>query len=292
MQIMPAPLQGKSELDMWKICCGSTCQFCSKKAFIKHAISLDKWHAGPGVLGVVPVFSLGLRSCGGCLEQKLMKVGTINTAINDTWLNSRQEIDLMISLPSPLMAALPFVFMTNEFHVVSISTLQTGQPPSVIKITKYYSKAHVDEIKKEFEDVKLLGTAATEEWLKGLEDRGKQHVEDSSRWERWEAVGGLIKMRTSRTMESINTNFTPNLPPFTNGGFNNNVQLTQPPNLTSTASSLPQPVFNSFRKHPTCIIHPHSLPLSYHLLINQPFRFNLRLQFSSHTECLVLIFPD
>ncbi|KAL1850788.1 hypothetical protein Plec18170_006622 [Paecilomyces lecythidis] len=58
-------------------------------------------------------------------------------------------------------------------------------------MTKYYYKPHIDRLKRKFEDVKSLGPAAVEEWIKGLESKGKEHLADSARWEQWEVNGGL-----------------------------------------------------------------------------------------------------
>ena len=95
------------------------------------------------------------------------------------------------------MTALPFIFLTNELHALSAATLQNGQHPSSIQITKHYSNAQVREIKEEFESVKTMGAATTEEWLKGLDDRGRERRNDAARWERWEVSGGVAKMRNS-----------------------------------------------------------------------------------------------
>ncbi|TVY75595.1 hypothetical protein LSUE1_G008463 [Lachnellula suecica] len=176
---MPGPLSGKSELDMWKLACGSSCQFCNKKQ-PGPAIPGDLWHPGPGENGNVPIWSFGIRTCGSCLEQK-----------------STKEIDLLLSssIPSPLMAALPFVFLTNELHVLPPSTLQSGHHPPTIQITKRFYNSQIEEIKKEFDNVKALGSATAEEWLKGLDERGKEKRNDAARWERWDLVGGVANMR-------------------------------------------------------------------------------------------------
>lgn len=72
---MPTPLVGKSELDMWKLACGSTCQSCGKKRPVK-STPADQWHPGPGETGVVPIWSFEIRTCGPCLQKKTMKVDT------------------------------------------------------------------------------------------------------------------------------------------------------------------------------------------------------------------------
>jgi hypothetical protein len=71
---MPVPIAGKSELDMWKLACGSSCQFCGKKRPTTPAIPSDQWHAGPGENGVVSVWSFGIRTCGSCLQKESLKV--------------------------------------------------------------------------------------------------------------------------------------------------------------------------------------------------------------------------
>jgi hypothetical protein len=151
------------------------------------------------------------------------------------------------------MAALPFVFLTNESHVISSVTLQSGQQPQSIQITKHYYKPHIEEIKKEFENVKSLGSATAEEWLKGLEGRGKELRDDSSRWERWEAAGGLLKM-----LEAVSDRTNPNTtslnmaPPINDNSpiiYNGVSSVPPPPHvLTNAASHLLQPIHNAFGK--------------------------------------------
>lgn len=70
---MPAPLIGKSELDMWKLSCSSTCNFCKRKQQPKPPPT-DQWHRGPGENGNVPIWSFGVRICGPCLTKQSSKV--------------------------------------------------------------------------------------------------------------------------------------------------------------------------------------------------------------------------
>lgn len=101
--------------------------------------------------------------------------------------------------------------------MISPTTLQTGQQPPHIQISKYYSNEQIQDIKKEFEDVKALGTATAEEWLKGLDGRGKERRNDASRWERWEASGGLVRMQASEASTSTESKNDTNKPSQTNG---------------------------------------------------------------------------
>lgn len=151
-----------------------------------------------------------------------------------------QEITLLLSQTSPLMAALPFVFLTNELHIIPVSTLQAGHHPPAIQITKHYSKLQSEQVQKEFEDVKVLGSAAAEEWLKGLEGLGSERKADAARWERWEAMGGIVKMKNSRSQEhtskdaaNISVPGIPGLP------FNSGLPPQQPPTSGFQANQYP-----------------------------------------------------
>jgi hypothetical protein len=117
-----------------------------------------------------------------------------------------QEIDLLLSssIPSPLLSALPFVFLTNELHVLPPSTLQSGQLPPGIQVVKRYSTSQIDSLKAKFEEVKALGSATAEEWLKGLDGQGQEKKSDASRWERWEVQGGVARMRNLEVIEAAN----------------------------------------------------------------------------------------
>ena len=59
---------------------------------------------------------------------------------------------------------------------------------------KYFYTPHLEAIKKDFEDVKALGSACVEEWLKGLDPSRQDRIDDVERWERYEAKGGLKKL--------------------------------------------------------------------------------------------------
>ncbi|OBT61325.1 hypothetical protein VE03_09541 [Pseudogymnoascus sp. 23342-1-I1] len=187
---MPNPLDEMSELGMWKLSCNFVCDFCDKRQNSVSSVSPDQWHSGPGEAGVRPIWAFAIRACGPCLQLRTIK-----------------EIDLLLSssVPSPLMAALPFIFLTAELHVVASTTLQQGQPPTNMQIGKYFYKPHVEDIKQEFFRVKALGSGTAEEWIKGLETRGKDKRLDLVRWERWESSGGLQRMRSKEPTEANGT---------------------------------------------------------------------------------------
>lgn len=61
---MPSPLQGRSELDMWRLLLSRNCQFCSKAGSGSH-LNLE---------GSMIMWSFGIRSCASCLSDRTMKV--------------------------------------------------------------------------------------------------------------------------------------------------------------------------------------------------------------------------
>ena len=168
----------------------------------------------------------------------------------------------MSSFPNPLTVALPFVFVTNELHVLPVATLQNGPSPPSIVITKNYFKPHVEEIKREFSEVQTMGAATAEEWVKGLEDRGKERKNDAARWERWDASGGVARMhilepqeiskatissRTSKTSTPNPPGVTNGHPPTSQAQYSTQVPTNRLPQLPN----LPQPIHTTFCK---CIL--------------------------------------
>jgi hypothetical protein len=53
---------------------------------------------------------------------------------------------------------------------------------------KVYSQKHIDDLQQEHQNAMEFGTAAAEEWVKGLPLLGKQQMADAARLERWEAL--------------------------------------------------------------------------------------------------------
>lgn len=73
---VPSPLEGFTELEMWRFACSTTCESCGKQSkAMSSAPVMDPWHAGPGANGVRPIWLFKLRSCGPCLEEYSIKVG-------------------------------------------------------------------------------------------------------------------------------------------------------------------------------------------------------------------------
>lgn len=93
----------------------------------------------------------------------------------------------MVSPVNPLRAGLPYAFCTPDLHYIP-ATLQ-AQAAASIKGTmfKVYSQKHIDDLQQEHQNAMEFGTAAAEEWVKGLPLLGKQQMADAARWERWEA---------------------------------------------------------------------------------------------------------
>lgn len=74
---MPAPLQDKTELDMWRLCCSVVCERC---ATVKETHKRDKitsCRQGPGVDGLATVFAFGTVCCGQCLVKDSVKASSM-----------------------------------------------------------------------------------------------------------------------------------------------------------------------------------------------------------------------
>ncbi|KAI1459417.1 hypothetical protein F4805DRAFT_421500 [Annulohypoxylon moriforme] len=186
---MPAPLKGKTELDMWRLACGKRCQYCEKSSSV-----LSNSPGSPRHDSSQPVWAFALYSCGLCLVEKTIK-----------------EIDLLLSssIPSLLISALPFVLITHEMHMISPDMLQKGLVQPDLQVTKIYLPEQIERLKQEFLSVKSMGGATAEEWLKGLETRGKELLNDLMRWEKWMSSGGVTQMRTQLTPDSTQSTSVP-----------------------------------------------------------------------------------
>ncbi|SZF05001.1 unnamed protein product [Blumeria hordei] len=187
---LPTPPEDKTELDMYRLAYGSLCQECGKQGKIQVVDANDPWHPGPGENGVVPIWSFGVRLCGKCLEMSTSK---------------ESEMLLYSELRSTLLTALPFIYLSNELHILPSTTLKNKLQSNTIHISKRFSRAQIQEIKKEYEDVSAMGGATVEEWLKGLDSRGKKRRNDALRWERWEQSGGLDRLKPHCTAEKPDT---------------------------------------------------------------------------------------
>ncbi len=107
--------------------------------------------------------------------------------------------------------------MTPSLQVVSPNILRNSSVPPRIEMTKYFYKPHIEKLRKEFEEVKELGSATAGEWIKGLDEIGKDRLCDASRWEQWEAKGGLRKVnqkpppktKTSQAVAAVPSSLPP-----------------------------------------------------------------------------------
>lgn len=107
--------------------------------------------------------------------------------------------------PSFLIPALPFALVSDSTHYIPNSLLHTSTPPQEIQIAKFYYKPHIRIQKRQLTEVRELGSASAEEWIKGLPREGKDHVSDAIRWEQWEAKGGLKKVNARPLIKAAAT---------------------------------------------------------------------------------------
>jgi hypothetical protein len=77
---MPRPLANMTELDMWRLVWGASCQFCGKNTSIPRQCDSLPWEGGPGLHGVRIIWPFGIRSCVNCLMGRAQKVCMTDTA--------------------------------------------------------------------------------------------------------------------------------------------------------------------------------------------------------------------
>lgn len=104
--------------------------------------------------------------------------------------------------------------------------LQTGQIPG--GVTKIFLTKSVHELVDEFQSIESMGSATIEEWLKGLEARGK---ELRASWEKWELAGAHATARNARREDA--TSGTPKGGPDPTGSLS-----AAPSTLPSRAASV------------------------------------------------------
>lgn len=185
---MPVPLRSSmAEIDMWRLACSLKCQKCEKKTAAQSNISSTPAVSclGPGLDGVAVIWPFATRLCGRCLVKTSIK-----------------EIDFMVSqsVPTAVLQAIPFACITSDLHVQPSNTLDTDKQ-------KLFSPTDVDGVTKEYHEVQALGPGAMDEWMKGLNNRGKTLQNQASRWEKWYMSGGVTRMRTEHNckVSSIST---------------------------------------------------------------------------------------
>ncbi|KEY71622.1 hypothetical protein S7711_08090 [Stachybotrys chartarum IBT 7711] len=182
---MPYPLKGKTELEMWRLVCSKTCQFCGLKESPDAMIPTHgQWQCGPGLEAVSPIYPFFIVSCGRCLTHRTAREMAVFT-----------DPDLPSFLP-----ALNTIHITPQLSVIPEHILPyvSYQCPTY----KVFCLQNIANLKVEFKAVKELGTAATDDWLEGLKSRGRDGLADASRWERWHLSGGARRMRKQLLLTS------------------------------------------------------------------------------------------
>lgn len=107
--------------------------------------------------------------------------------------------------PAFLIPALPFAFISSSNNYIPSTVLRGTTPPPTLKLTKHYYKPHVKDVMLRLENARELGNASTDEWIKGLDSEGKDRLNETVRWEQWDAKGGLKKVNLRSHPKSATT---------------------------------------------------------------------------------------
>ena len=96
----PGPMKGMTELEMWRLVRGRSCQFCRRDAIPWKPVSMsDPWNAGPGLDNVRPIWPFRVRSCGRCLQEMTIKVSLPAIGfVPQSLIASRKPICLLLPL--------------------------------------------------------------------------------------------------------------------------------------------------------------------------------------------------
>lgn len=101
---MPAPLKGRSEVQMWRLVCSVSCQFCGSKSHKSLSYNNEAWRSGPGPSDVCPVFPFCVFTCGACLRKKGVKVGVLKHSSDEQSNICDRKSTCFCLLHSPLFS--------------------------------------------------------------------------------------------------------------------------------------------------------------------------------------------
>lgn len=195
---MPSPLRSKTELEMWRLACSHRCHYCGKLDPRKQTTMLDPHLRGPGENGVATIWPFETCMCAACLLKHTIKVRSFRASSleNLQFDTGKQELDLDLSptIPSSVVPALSFVYLTSDLQVLPATTFEQGQLPVETQITKRFLSSEVQALERELLEVREMGPGTVTEWLKGLPARGSGIRQEVLKWEKWESLGGLAKM--------------------------------------------------------------------------------------------------
>ncbi|KAF2435835.1 hypothetical protein EJ08DRAFT_645519 [Tothia fuscella] len=176
---LPRPLSGHSELSMWKLIGGKSCQFCAQDSGSQishngHAIDFAR---SPRSQGIRIHWALAIRCCNNCLKRETI-----------------MESELLASNLSYLLPALSFATIGDNGWSSPIAGVKRTHP--VTSGAKRYLRREVEALRKQTSSVaRVLDAAAAEVWLDTLKVSTEKRQRGAARWERWKSNGGAKKLR-------------------------------------------------------------------------------------------------
>lgn len=153
---------------------------------------------------------------------------------------------MLLSSASPLLPGLPFALFTQSMHFIPQSLVRESSVPVGILLQKYYFVPDIDSLRDRADEARSFGSAAAEEWFKGLNAVGEAVLDDAARFEQWEINGGLVGTYSALARASEKSNgeerFTSTplgLPPRPPTSFPYPSSITAPPGLVSNLPPMP-----------------------------------------------------
>ena len=177
---IPTSSPGVSEPDLFKLLGRTDCQFCGK-SLVPPTSPKNVWSLGPGHGGVRRVWPFAVRSCGPCLAQR-----------------TQTETSLMFSEYSALLSVVPFVFFTQNHHVLSPFAFRSaGEIPQNVVISKVFFVPQLESAQKQLFYAREKSSSAAMSVLSAMATQKAALLELFEAWERWEMEGGIELLQAS-----------------------------------------------------------------------------------------------
>ena len=98
-------------------------------------------------------------------------------------------------MDSALISALSYGIFGPSLDYILSAFLRQCSPPPGLRLSKFFFRPQLERTKTMLDEVRALGSAAVEGWMKGL---GQERLERVTKFERWELSGDFEKATMHR----------------------------------------------------------------------------------------------